>query len=308
MKAGTAVRLFRTAVLVVVLLVSAIPALTAISEMGSEPVSMKTESTYELRYMDEDTLADNLNQAVSGRNGCTVVFGTSSTPVDESNCDAVAKMIVSSDAERATVFDSDGMKLTQESITYRNDVVWGGRIGVTIPGMASDVSDMDIRIRFFSTDRNVDMLTDSVPSDIDGEIGGQYLIPIVAYNVAGAYGCEVGPSIGLEYEKLVRIDAFSKSDSIDYDYELSYDRSVLTVRGCMASGAGTGTIGNASVAYTYDEGWNMTISGSGRLSEVLASNLEDGCLIVTTGNDSYTMNPELTSSFISTVKALEERA
>lgn len=308
MKAGTAARLLRAAVLVAILLISAIPALTAISEMGSEPVSMKTESTYELKYMDEDTLADNLSQAVSGRSGCTVVFGTVSAPVDESNCDAVARMILSSDAESASVLDSDGKKLTQESVAYRNDVVWGGRIGVSMPGMVSDVSDMDIRIRLFSTDEKVDMKTDLIPSDIDGEIGGQYLIPIIAYNVAGAYGCEVGASIGLEYEKLVKIDALSRSDSLDYDWEMSSDGSVLTVRGCMASDAGTGTVGNATVAYAYDGEWNMTISCSGKLSDILASSLEDDRLTVTAGDDSYTMGPELAASFISTVKALEERA
>lgn len=306
MKAGTAARLLRSIVIVAILLVSAIPVLTTISDMGSEPVAVRTESTYELRYMDEDTLTDNLRQAVSGRSGCTAVFGESSAPVDESNCEAVAGIIASSGAETATVLDSEGNRLTQESVVYRNDVVWGGRIGVSVPGMVSSVSDMDIRIRLFSTDGRVDMTTDSLPSDISDEIGGRYLIPLVAYNVAGAYGCEVGASIGLEYEKLIKVGALSRSDSIDYDYELSSDGSVLTVRGCVASGAGTGTIGNAVVSYVYDGGWNMTISGSGKLSEFLSSGLEDGCLTVSMGEDSYTMGSDLTASFISAVKALEE--
>ena len=140
MKAGTAARLFRAIALVAVLLISAIPVVTALSDMDSEPISIRTEATYQLEYMDESTLASNLRQAVSDKTGCIVRFGEQSSPVDESNCDAVAATIKSSGAKTATVYDSEGQKLTQSNVEYRNDVVWGGRIGVSVPGMVSDVS------------------------------------------------------------------------------------------------------------------------------------------------------------------------
>lgn len=308
MKAGTAARLFRAVVLMAVLLISAIPVLTAVSDMGSEPIALRTESTYELKYMDEDTLADNLREAVSGLEGCTVGYGDASLEVDGSNCDEVARMIASSGAETATVYGPDGERLKQESVTYRNDVVIGGRMGVTIPGRVSDVSDMNIRVRLFSTDGKVDIASDSVPTDIEGEIGGTFLIPLVVYNVAGAYGCDIGASIGLEYEKLVKVDALSRSESLDYGYWMSSDLSALTIRGCVASGIGTGSVGNATISYTYDDGWCMTLSCEGRLSDALGSGMEDGCIEVTTNGDSYTMGAELSETFVSLVRMLEEAA
>ena len=308
MKAGTAARLFRAIALVAVLLISAIPVVTALSDMDSEPISIRTEATYQLEYMDESTLASNLRQAVSDKTGCIVRFGEQSSPVDESNCDAVAATIKSSGAKTATVYDSEGQKLTQSNVEYRNDVVWGGRIGVSVPGMVSDVSKMDIKVRLVSTDGKIDILTDSMESGIEGEIGGQYLVPLVVYNVAGAYGCDLGTSIGMEYEKLVKVGALSKVDTVDYDYTLTTDgtTSTLVVKGCMASGTGTGSVGDASLSYGYDGGWNMTISSTGRISDALKDSLVDGGLKVTTGGDSYTMGAELSASFISAIVALEE--
>lgn len=290
-----------------VLLISVIPVITALSDMDSEPISIRTEATYRLEYMDEDTLAGNLRQAVSDRTGCIVEFGESRFPVDEDSCEAVAAVIKSSDAKIATVYDSEGQKLTQSNIEYRNDVVWGGRIGVSVPGMVSDVSNMDIRVRLVSTDGMIDILTDSMESGIEGEIGGQYLVPLVAYNVAGAYGCDLGTSIGMEYEKLVKVGALSKVETVDYDYTLTTDGtgSTLVVKGCMASGTGTGSVGSATLSYEYDGGWNMTITSAGRISDVLIASLIEGSLKVTTGEDSYTMGAELSASFISAIVALE---
>lgn len=303
MRAGTAARLVYAFAVVAVVVIMVAPSLATLTNMGAESFGAGTRAVYDLEYMDEKTLEDNIRNAVSGSDGCSILYGDSSLPVDSSSCAEAAKAVKSSGVQEAKVVGPDGNVLRQESISYRNPVLMGGRTGIGID--LSGIS-MDVRAVFASDDGKVDIRCDSDASDIEGEISIGYIVPLVVYNIAAAYGCHLGVDAKVDYTGMGRVDVSVLSEDLSYESEVT-GSTVIEVRGCMVSEYGSGKVGNADIEFLNDGTNVMRLSCEGDLSDALEAGLEDGCLTVSLNGASYRMGAEMSVGLISAVDALEAR-
>lgn len=308
MKAGTAARLVYAIAVVAVIVVAAAPSLSMLANIGAEQPSVGTESVYVLEYMDEETLCDNIRDAVSGTEGCSISYGGNSTSVDPSDCSAAAAAAKSSGEPVAKVVGPDGNVLRQESIAYRNPVIAGAKSGIDLsPGSNMSV---DLMAVLSSDDGKVRIVCDSGESSATDGIDMEYIVPLAVYNIAAAYGCDMGVRVSVDYTGLGRADISVMSESLSYASEVSCESgsTAIEVRGCMASEYGAGKVGSADMVFLNDGGESvMRLSCEGRLSEVLEASLEDGCLTVSLNGASYTMGSEMSAGFIAAVEALEGR-
>ena len=314
MKAGTAARLVNLAVALVVLIVTVVPICQSIVEKDLRMPEIGTQACYDLEYMDEDTLGNNIVNAIGDLSGCSVSFGDSTLAVDRDNVREVASAIYSSGTKTATVIGPDGGTLVQQSIDYRTMLLIGTKTGVQISGMAETVSKMETRMHILSNDGRIDIISGiHKTTDGDGEVGAACIIPLAVYNVAGAYGCHMGVKISVEYERLAEVTVDSGSyDNFLPDSSYTIDSidgmTVMTVSQCDVTGPGIGKIGDVDMKFEVIGGNTMTLSCTGKLSDALRNSAEDGCLLITMGDESYLMDSTLTSSFISAIKTMEAAA
>ncbi len=310
MKAGTAARLVNLAVAVAIALVLLVPAAQSLLENDMQLPEMGTQAIYDLDLMDGDTLERNLDTAISGRTGCTVEYGDVKETIAEDGTKALAERIVASGADTATVRDSEGNIVVQQTIQYRNDLVVGVGTGVQFPGLASTVTQMDMRAHFVSADGKVDMVTNGYGNPNPGEISVICVIPLIVYNVAAGYGCSMGEVISIGYEGMATIDIDMGqknvlSEGSSYSVSVVDGRTILSVTECPTIWSGTATIGDVEASC---QSKTMTMSCEGKLSDKLTAGTEDGCLTISLNGDGYTMDERMTSSFISAIAAMEATA
>ena len=305
MKAGTAARAVYWIAVLVTVAVATFPIASMIADVDTEPVGAGVPAVYDLRLMDERTLADNLERAASV-DGVAVFYGDASVAFYGGSARSVAAAIVASGAEEAIVRDADGGIVTQDRISYGNATITGQRIGVVLPS-TDGISDLRLGMRLVSPDGLVDLPAECRSVSSEGALCAEYVLPIVAYNLVAAYGCSMSVSLGTGYEGLADADvSFSQPQDI-LSYKVSADSGSSTIRvdGGLGPSSGTGSIGRAAVSFSGD---SMTVSCAGILSQVLKDSLIGGCLTVETDGISYTMGVEASSALISAVGLLEAGA
>ena len=310
MKAGTAARLLNLAVAIAIALIVLVPAAQSILENDMQLPEMGTQAVYDLGLMDEDSLENNLERAVSGRTGCTVEYGSEKADITGSDLTTLSKTIIDSGAESAVVRGPDGKILVQDRIDYRNDLIVGLATGVQMPGMAGSVTRMDLSTRLISEDGKVDMFVRGYGNGNPDEIGAVCVIPLIVYNIAAGYGCNMGQVVSLDYEGMATIDIDigiknSLKDGCTYSVSKVDGIDIITVSDCPYYWSGTARIGDVEITCLYTDMCAMTMSCTGSIADTLERALVDGCLTITLGDGEYRMDETLSSSFISTIKTME---
>lgn len=310
MKAGTAARLVNLAVAVAVALVLLVPAAQSLLENDMQLPEMGTQAVYDLDLMDGETLERNLGDAISGKTGCTVEYGDEMETVTEDGTKALAERITASGADTAIVRDSEGNIVVQETIQYRNGLVMGVGTGIQFPGLASTVTQMDMRAHFVSADGKVDMVTNGYGNPNPGEISVICVIPLIVYNVAAGYGCSMGEVISVGYEGMATIDIDMGQKSVlsegsSYSVSVVDGRTILSVTESPTTWVGTATMGGVEASC---HSGIMTMSCEGELADALTAGMENGCLRISLNGDDYTMDERMTASFISAIATMEATA
>lgn len=310
MKAGTAARIVYAVAIVAVLLVAAMPAIAMMSDLKGSALKEGTHAVYDLTKMDEETLAENIYDAIDYDYGCTIEYGDAKEDIDPLDVDALAARILASGETSATVKDSSGNVVIQESIAYRNAVMFGSRSGIIVPESYTKAVDTSVSSRFHSDDGFIDFTPAAEQTRHDGEISVEYAISIALYNMLGAYGCNYGLHIEAGYGSLAELTAQLDLDVVSFDYTLTTvdGTTVLTVTDCSVSEYGIGSIGNVVLELSDIDGCSMTMSCEGKLSDALQSSLKDGKLTVELNGDSHEMTAEESELFIKIVRALEGSA
>ncbi len=310
MKAGTVARIVYAVAIVAVLLVAAMPAIAMMSDVKGSALKEGTYSVYDLTKMDEETLADNIYDAIDYDYGYSIEYGNAKEDIDPYEVYDLAARILASGEKSATVKDPSGETAIQESIGYRNAVMFGSKTGIIVPESYTKAVDTTISPRFHSEDGLIDFIPVSEQARHDGEISVEYAISIALYNILGAYGCNFGLHIEAGYGSLAELTAQFDIDTVRFDHTLTTEdgTTVLTVKDCSVSEYGIGSIGSVVLELTYADECSMTMSCEGKLSEALQSSLKDGKLTVELNGDSHEMTAEASELFIKIVRALEGSA
>ena len=310
MKAGTAARIVYAVAIVAVLLMAAMPAIVMMSDLKGSALKEGTHAVYDLTKMDEETLAENIYDAIGYDYGYTIEYGDAVAEIDPSDVDALAARILASGETSATVKGPSGDVVIQKSIAYRNAVMFGSKSGIIVPESYTKAVDTAISPRFHSDDGFIDFMPMAEQDSHDGEISVEYAIPIALYNILGAYGFNFGLHTKAGYGPLAEMEVQLDIDFVSFGYGLSGGdgTTVLTVDHCSVSEYGTGSIGGVVLKFSDINGDRMVMSCDGKLSDALQSGLKDGKLTIELNGDSHEMTAEESELFIKVVRALEESA
>ncbi len=290
-----------------ILVVAAMPILSTYSDLDGKAPTEGTHAVYDLSLMDENALSDNISDATGGETGFFIEYGDAIEAIDPSGIGDLAARIVTSGADTAVVKDQSGEVAVQKSVIYRNALVFGEKTGILVPKSYTDQMSVDVYLRFRSDDGLVDHNASSGQTRTDGEISVGYVMPIVLYNIIGAHGCDLGLHMKVGYGSLAEAVVDIGRESIGFDYELTEDsgKAVLKVTGCQGSESGTGSIGDAEMSFSGGDGWAMTLSCEGKLSDVLRNSLKDGKLSMELNGDVHEMTAAESELLISVVRAME---
>lgn len=310
MKSGTVVRAVYAIAVVAILVIVALPMISALPDMKDSGLSTGTHAIYDLERMDEKSLSDNISNAIASGEGFTVEYNGNIEPVGPDSVSAVVGRILASGASVAVVKDAEGNIATQEYVIYSNAVIFGSRSGLLVPSSLIGSMKMDVSVRLFSDDGVVNHVTVPLSDGIEDEISVGFMIPIVLYNVLGAYGCNSGSVISVNYDNVIELEVRGGGDVLSYDHTLSHDgtSAILEVRGCEGNSVGVGSVGGVKLEFSYDGSTVMRMSCEGKLSDALEGSMSDGRIKVEFGGLSYLMTEDETLSLIDAIRAMEASA
>ena len=300
MKGVTAARIVRYVIMIVIIVAILYPAISLVSNVNQEGsgVEMGIDAVYDLDLMDEGSLASNISQFNSS--GYIITYGDQSTPLG-GNVNEIAAEVIASGADTATVVDSTGNVAVTDSITYLNSIgqtVMGGLKSEALKGALTP----EFAIVYGGSWG--EMPIQSQCTVVDGNVTYSLVTPYVVAAAATVIGGEMEIQIGYEYFGIIgfslnTVDTVAPSGTfkvVDGDLIMTCD---LNAR------ASSGTIGGCTYSVVEGaDGWIVTIEDVASL----ASGAVDGCLTVSSGEDSYTMPAEITTGFISAVEYMEGHA
>jgi len=313
MKLGTAARIVKLAVTIAVFVIVTVPVILAVIPMvtsGNSPISLGMDAEYELDYMDESILKENLDQ-LKDKSDLYASFEGVHMAMSEYSTAEIAHEAKESGAETLTVTHSDGSPAQVESIAYGTALLTGVATGVKTEGMLSSISSIDFKYSTVSRDGKVSVPWDTQREMDNGNLVIGVTVPYVVLMASMACDSEVRVDVKVSYAGLMSVDvnlnaAFDYNAVGTYVHEEGLDKIVLmNVDGISVPVSLEGSIGMCDMI--YEDGNTIVIqSDKGKVSEVLKETFEeDGFIHLSIGDDVYNMSGDMSKAFITAIEYIE---
>lgn len=313
MKLGTAARIVKLAVTIAVFVIVTVPVLLAVIPMvtsGNSPISLGMDAEYDLDYMDENVLKENLDK-LKDKNDLYASFEGVHMPMSEYSTAEIVHEAKESGAETLYVLHNDGSPAQVESIAYGTVLMTGVATGVKTEGLLSSISSIDFQYSTVSKDGKVSIPWSTEREMDNGNLTIAVTVPYVALMASMACDSEVRVDVKISYAGLISADV-NLNAAFDYDAVGAYvhdeeaDYIILTaVDGISVPGSLEGSIGMCDMIYA--EGDKIIIrSDSGKVSDVLRETFEeDGFITLSMGDEAYPMPEDMSEAFITAIEYIE---
>ena len=313
MKLGTAARIVKLVVTIAVFVIVTVPVLLAVIPMvtsGNSPISLGMDAEYDLDYMDESVLKENLDN-IKDKNGLYATFEGVHMAFSEYTTAEIAHEAKASGAETLTVRHGDGSPAQVESIAYGTTLMTGVATGVKTEGMLSSISSIDFKYSTVSKDGEVSVPWNTMREMDDGNLTIAVTVPYVTLMASMACDSEIRVDVKISYAGLMSVDvnlnaAFDYNAAGMYVHEEGLDSIILVnLDGISVPASLEGTIGMCDM--TYEGGDKIVIeSDSGKVSEVLRQTFEeDGFITLSMGDEVYRMPADMSEAFITAIEYIE---
>ncbi|MBR4226141.1 MAG: hypothetical protein IKR86_05115 [Candidatus Methanomethylophilaceae archaeon] len=308
MKAETTARTFYSVVVIAVIVILFAPLASALLNVSGNQwdVEIRTDSEYDLTWMDAGCLSSNLTEAVKDRTGCRILYGEYSEQVSVYNAYAVSQKVMSSGATTARVVGSDGGTLTQERISYRNAVAERTVMDIHLPDIISKISSIDLTIGYIGSGIVIPASSANVSSG--NVVRADFTVPYVLKYSAMTFGCDEYVGVHVNYESNMKfdIDVRTDVDSKGYSFTTSgNDKDIIS--GVPPTDDAAGTIGDYT-SFTVKNGVMELDGRNAAPSASMRNSLSKGPLAIASGNVSVTMTDESANALVNLLKELETRA
>jgi len=315
MKLGTAARIVKLAVTIAVFVIVTVPVILAVIPMvtsGNSPISLGMDAEYDLDYMDESVLKENLDN-LKDKDELYASFGGVHMAMSEYSTAEIAHEAMESGAETLSVTYGDGSPAQVESIAYGTPLMTGVATGVKTEGLLSSISSIDFQYSTVSRDGKVSIPWNTEREMDNGNLTIAVTVPYVVLMASMACDSEVRVDVKVSYAGLMSVDV-NLNAAFDYDAEGTYvheeglDTIILrNVDGISVPGSLEGSIGMCDMI--YEEGDKIVIqSDMGKVSEVLRETYEeDGFITLSMGDEVYHMPGDMSEAFITAIEYIEVR-
>lgn len=316
MKLGTAARIVKLAVTIAVFVIVTVPVILAVIPMvtsGNSPISLGMDAEYDLEYMDESVLKENLDN-LKDKNDLIAYFGEDDWPMSKYSTAEIAHEAKKIGAETLIVKHSDGSPAQVESIAYGTILMTGVATGVKTEGLLSSISSIDFRYSTVSKDGKVTVPWNTEREMDNGNLTIGVTVPYVVLMASMACDSQVRVDVKVSYAGLMSVDV-NLNAAFDYDAkgEYTHDEEINTITLTNLDGISVpvgyeGAIGMCDMIYTDLEGDEAIViqSDSGKVSEVLRETFEaDGFLTLSMGGEIYRMSGDMSEAFLTAIEYIE---
>lgn len=313
MKLGTAARIVKLAVTIAVFVIVTVPVILAVIPMvtsGNSPISLGMDAEYDLDYMDESVLKENLDK-FKDKDDLYASFEGMHMAMSEYSTAEIAHEAMESGAEFLIVTHGDGSPAQVESIAYGTTLMTGVATGVKTEGLLSSISSIDFEYSTVSKDGKVTVPWNTEREMDNGNLTIAVTVPYVVLMASMACDSEIRVDVKVSYAGLMSVDV-NLNAAFDYDAVGMYEHeegihtiTLVNLDGISVPVTLGGSVGMCDMDYV--DGDKIVIqSDEGKVSEVLKETFEmDGFLTLSMGDEVYRMPGNMSEAFITAIEYIE---